>query len=208
MIFIGIIIPIIVFCFIINGTYAYFTATARSEIESALTGTLMLKLSADTTAKINSTAITASQKILPGDTLSFSGTLENAGTHPFYAVFEFVVKVKKESAEDFETILSTYYTFVDSTETKITITDNGGNNSYSANAFLLSSYNASSPNAHKKSFNLSFNFDGETYDEEYENASINYSFKAFAIQSAAIGGAADATDILIKTAQEEHNLAN
>lgn len=205
MVFIGIIIPIIVFCVIINGVYAYFTATAIEEETSTSTGTLMLQLSADTDVKINKNSIATSQKVFPGDTLSFDGTLENAGTHAFYAIFQFeVIVTKKASGSTPEIVESNYYTFVDSTLTEIEITTSeGGETSYSSTAFILEAANEEKTNTYTKTFSIGYLFDGDKYGDDYENASITFSFNAYAIQSSAIGTPEDATKILIDRSNEQ-----
>ena len=205
MILVGIIIPIIIFCVLINGAYAYFTAKSVDEETIAATGSLMVKLSADTEVKINSTSINPNQKVFPGDDLSFDGTLENAGTHAFYALFQFeVIVTKAASGSTPETVDSKYYTFVDSTLTEIQISNNpDGGVTYSATAFKLDAANAAKTNKYTQDFKIGYIFDGEVYSDEYENAAISFSFKAYAIQTSAIGTAQDATAILIGRSIED-----
>ena len=198
MVLLGIIVPALVFFAAINVTYSYFTARSAEIINSTTTSGLLIKLTSDTQPKINSTAVTGTSKLLPGDTLSIDGSVENAGTHTFYAIFEFTVVVTKAaSGSAAEMVLSAYYTIVGSTATQIV--KNGS--TYSATAFLVEAPNEGKTNAYTKAFSLPFTFDGETYNDDYKNANVSYTLKAVAIQSAAIGGASAATDELINMAK-------
>lgn len=198
MVLLGIIIPILTFFAAVNVTYAYFTARAAEMTDSAATGSLLIKLSTDTQAKINSTVLTGTTKLLPGDTLSIDGTVENAGTNSFYAILQLTITVTKAaSGSTAETALSAFYTIQGSTAVKIVETSG----TYSAHAFVVDAANEDKTNTYTKAFSLPHVFDGETYNNDYKNASVTYALKAVAIQNVAIESEAVATTELIRIAQ-------
>lgn len=199
MVLLGIVVPILVFFITVNVTYAYFTARSAAQEGTTATGSVVIRLSTDTQPKVNSTAVTNSTKILPGDTLAMTGTLENAGTHSFYAIFEYkVIVTKAETGSTPESVLLGYYTYVNSTLTQIVKNEDV----YSANAFLLEAANADRTNTFSIDFNIPYTFDGNIFDNDYKNATVTYSLKAVAIQSESIGGAESATAELIKMAED------
>ena len=204
MLLIGIIIPILVFFAIVNVVYAYFTAKPLPIEGSTGTGTIILQLTDGTETQVNSIAKTDSTKLVPGDTLSVVGTIENAGTAHFYVVFEFEVKVKKESESEFSTVLSSYYTIVDDTATEITVEDGV----YSATAFVIEAANDDKTNEYTKDFEISYIFDGETYDNDYKNASVEYTLKISAIQKDALESSAHATELLLRYYAHKKNCVN
>ena len=170
-----------------NATFAYFTATAAKKEATSTTGVVSIKFS-NTKELVNSVETTSSTLLLPGDTLSLTGTVENAGSAQVYVLLEFIVSVKKSDSTTEETVLHEYYTFVSSTLTEIT----GTMGNYSINAGTI---DATTNNT--KSFSLSHKFDGATYDDTYQKAEVTYILYGYAVQSANIS-AADATDLLFE----------
>lgn len=190
MVLVGIIIPILAFFISMNATFAYFTATAEKKQATSETAIVKIKFSDDTSTLINSSTVTSSVQLVPGDTLTIDGDLENSGNVAVYAILEFEVYVTKKDSTTKETAVHKYYTFVDSTLTEIT----GSAGNYSANATMLY---VDSPN-NAKSFTLNYLFDGNTYGNEYKNATVTYSVNGYAIQTVNIdGGASEATELLM-----------
>lgn len=177
MVLLGIIIPFLVFFISMNTTYAFFTATATKKESTTTTATVQITFKTDGVSTVSASTESGEAMVIPGDTLTLTGSLTNVGSADAYAIMEFIVTVQKTGSTDIETVCKKYYTFVDSTLTEIT----GTENNYSTNAGIITS----NTSKHFTSTNaLTFTFTGATYDNSYKNATMNYYINASAIQTA------------------------
>lgn len=173
-----------------NVTYAFFTATAKNS--NAVNKTGLIKIMFDPiTKQLNTTDISGTAQVFPGDTLNINGSLLNDGNNDCYAILEFEVYVQKYGASTKETAVHKYYAYEGSTLKEIT----GTTGSYSTYASIISSTSGSN----KKSFNLSYKFTGEKYDNSYKKATVTYAVYGYAIQTANISQT-KATEELLDTA--------
>ncbi len=185
MILLGFIIPILLFIPIINVTYAYFTAKSKVEAQEASIGDVTISFDDGTSAKLNTTVISNSLRLMPGDTLNFEGSVVNAGTIPFYAIFELKLNIKKTATGSVEETSTCYYTLTNSgstynsTASEITITTEGSTTTYDKYAFVVQ---ANATQNTSQNFKISHEFDGLTYDNAYQGAKVTYSLKVCAIQ--------------------------
>lgn len=177
-----------------NVTYAYFTATATTTQSESSTAIVRIKFDSTTKEIINSTTVTASTLLLPGDELKISGAVENSGTSPVYAVIKLNIQVRKVGETESETVTSKVYAFSGTKLTEII----GASGSYSATAFTLEAPNANKTNVYTKAFEISHLFDVYTYDNSYKNATVTYTLSAHAIQVAYITDADEATTLLLE----------
>ncbi len=92
IVLLGIILPILAFFISMSGVYAYFTARANKEQSSSSTGIVRISTS-DDQLMINGLASTSDSKLLPGDTITYSGKVYNNGTVAEYVIIEFEVKI-------------------------------------------------------------------------------------------------------------------
>ena len=198
MVLIGIVVPLLIFFAMINVTYAYFTARPLPFEGATTSGLVLVRLNGDIKTKINSTETTATSKLLPGDTLSVCGTVENAGTTAIYVLFELEILVTKQGSDDAEQEMLEYFTLVDGTATQINVTTNDdGTKTYSSTAFYIESANEDKTNEFTKDFEISHVFDGEKYNNDYKNASVTYTLKVTSIQRDSMEGSTHATEILM-----------
>ena len=140
---------------------------------------------------INTTDISGTAQVFPGDTLNINGSLLNDGNNDCYAILEFEVYVQKYGASTKETAVHKYYAYEGSTLKEIT----GMSGAYSTYATIISSTSGSN----RKSFNLSYKFDGEKYNNSYKKATVTYAVNGYAIQTANVSQT-KATEELLNTA--------
>lgn len=184
----GIIFSILSFFLTVNLTYAYFTATTAKNGVGSATTALMKVVFSQTSKTINSTVITGSDKLLPNDTFAVTAKLQNTGNVSVYAIVSLVLNITKADSS-VETIRK-YFTLEGSTLKEIT----GAPNNYTNHAFELNA------NASSSTFTASYKFLGTTYDNSYQNARVEYTLKANAIQTANIESNITATNLLMKNA--------
>ena len=119
-----------------NVTYAYFTAQATDITIDKATSAIVRIVTEDTKISIN-TIEYSNQKIVPGDTVTLSGTLKNAGNIDVYVLIKLTVGVKKVD-EASETLSSPIYYIVNN---KSTVDNTGDDETIikgaDDNAFLL-----------------------------------------------------------------------
>ena len=199
MILLGIILPILAFLISVNATFAYFTATSDNNQASATTAMVSLTLGANTAGTINSTAVTTETKLLPGEALSVSGTVENDGNAQIYVILQFSVSVTKAGENTPELLVDKLYSIRDSVLSEIIET---GENSYSSTAFTLNVPNANKTNKYKESFNLEYKFNAAEFDNSYKNAQVNYTVTAHGIQTQNINNLTNGTKLLLEKINE------
>ncbi len=187
----GIVIPILLFFISMTATFAYFTATAEPGKVESQTAYLKINFS-DNNFLANSQAITESVKLLPGDTLSASGTIVNESNVPAYAIVGFKIFAIKQGSSVVEILKDSYYSFDGANAIEIVKTGD----TYTS-AIALDAPNENKTNNCKKTFNLSHTFSFYDYGNEYKNATITYSVKAYAIQTSQIEDGSQATEILL-----------
>ena len=187
MILVGILIPILLFFVSMNITYAYFTAKVQTENASASTAVLKIQFSEETDIYANSQKVTTNTKLLPGDALSVSGAVENVGNAQIYVIIAFKLYVTKSGESTKETLQDEYYSIQDSQTTRITKVDE----TYLVTAFTLD-INAS------KTFEISYLFDVNKFDNTYKNATVSYELQAYALQKETIDDTNEATDLIFQ----------
>ena len=180
---------LLVFLLAINITYAYFSAKTLSQTTTE-TAVLTIKFSDDTTMSVNSQTIVDGIKLLPGDSLTATGKIENNGELKVYTLIKFDIQVEKTSEEEPSKVATKYYTFVGDVLTEIT----ENNETYSHNAFTIN-------NSDSINFSISYEFDFYEFDNEYMNATVSYTLTALAIQHASIDSATSATSLLMEQAK-------
>ena len=179
-----------------NATYAYFTASARAADGTATTATLQIAVSEDTAGLINSSTVTSSTKLIPGDILTIDGSVVNKGNVQAYVILELTISSTKAGASSSTTEEHVFYSLSGSNLIELT----GSNKTYSVNAFVVDPPNANSSNVFSKDFNINYTFDFYHYDNTYKNATVIYTLTAHAIQTANISDAATATELLLEKA--------
>ena len=192
-VFLGLVLPILLFFVGLNFVYAYFTASANPASSNGVTGIIRVGFTNNTTTKeINSASIGDTTKLVPGDVLTISGAVENKGSAPIYAVLNFEIKITKANNET-ETI-SRFYTMKDTTLTTLTgnesnllpISSSGVENEYLQTAFYLNEptqEEGEDPVYDFSPFKLTYIFDGDTYNNSYQDALVEYRATAYAIQT-------------------------
>lgn len=167
----GILVPILLFFVSLNGTFSYFTASAQKHVSNTSTAILSIKVINDQVV-VNSAAYT-SQKIVPGDTLKFTGSLQNLSSIPVYVVAALNTVVTKTNTES--VTLTKYYSRNNTTWVEIGVS----NNKFNANSFEMA-----------KDATLSFSFeqllDGDDFNNDYFGANVKFTLSVFAIQTANI----------------------
>ncbi|MBE7076569.1 MAG: hypothetical protein E7374_01610 [Clostridiales bacterium] len=94
-IFFAVVVPLLVFLFAVGGVYSYYTSTGAGVKEQTATGTLKIGYTTSSCLNINGKQVgmydEEEQKIVesiivPGETVSFTGGLENVGNVSLYAL--------------------------------------------------------------------------------------------------------------------------
>ena len=195
------IIPFLLFFISMNVTYAYFTATATEKKSTATTAVIRVGFDSSTTTEINSNVLTShvDNIFYPGDVLSAQGKIENSGKSNIYAILVFKVLVTKKGETEAQTAIEKYYSF-DGSGNQVEIVVS--NNSFSNNACLIEAPNANKTNNYTRSFSVSYEFVGADYDDDYQEASVEYLIAAYAVQTTNLEGtgtqAENATEILME----------
>ena len=180
---------LLVFLLAINVTYSYFSAKTLSQ-SSTETAVLSINFSDDTKMFANTQTVVDGVKLLPGDTLTATGKVENNGELQVYTLIKFDIRVKKTTDEKPSTVAIKYYTLIGNDSTEII----ENNETYSHNAFTINSDDS-------KNFSISYKFDFYEYNNEYMNATVSYTLTALAIQYIAIANATEATTLLMEQAK-------
>ena len=192
MLIIGVVLPILLFFISMNATYAFFTASAMKKEATARTGIIRIEFNGDLTEQVNSTTVSETTKVLPGDILTLEGVVKNTGNSSCYVILEFKIDIATSGEETASSTQTKYYTFSGSTLTEIIETESG----YSAVAFTLDE-NAT------KSFTLTYEFDLYVFDNTYKNATANYFVSAYSIQTKNLTDTTAVTTMLLEQAQGE-----
>lgn len=180
----GLVLPVLLFFVAVEIAYAYFTAVATSK-GSAATPVITISFT-DASAEINAKPITGSTKLIPGETLSVAGKINNTGTADVYAIITFKIKITKQNGLT-ENKVSKYYTLNNSDLREI----KGTATNYSYYAFELTQGSST------EIFQVEHNFNFNNYNNSYKNAVIEYELAAEAIQKNGIETNISATDILM-----------
>ena len=186
MILLGIIIPVLAFFIAINAAYAYFTATTTTSVSSE-TAQLIINFTDSTNVYADSEIITTSTLLLPGETISASGSVENPGNVQAYTIIKFEVLVTKLGAASSEVIEQHYYTISNSTLTEIT----ENNDELSDTAFVLNPRDS-------QTFEVEYVLDFNYFDNEYQQATVTYTLQACSIQTMLMTDATEATELLLE----------
>ena len=195
----GLVLPILVFFISYTAVFAYFTSTSRNEIDTSAAIVKIGFKAEEGASKISheiQTGSTTSSEatIMPGDTLIANATIVNEGNVDVYAIFNFVVNIKKSNGTT-EIDVNDFYTFnSDGTVKKLIAT----NDVYTNEACLMT------PNQ-TIDVSVSKHFKGLFYGNEYKQAQVTYSITAMAIQTVNIGTAVNATNLLINNTNENYS---
>ncbi len=163
----GIILALL-FCLSFGSAYAYFTATAKEQVANVSTAIIRVGFSDDTTEQIlSSSAVVVDNRALePGDSVGFSGAIENIGTDSIYAMLVFEVKVNDNLVD------TSYYTADGKTEL---VADLSGK--YTDETTIIPATTQNSV-----AFSLNYLLDGDTYGNSYQNQSVSINITVLAIQ--------------------------
>ena len=178
-----------------NATFAYFTSSVELDKSTSQTGVIKIAITDDTAWKVNSASISANTKLIPGDTLTVDGTVENAGNAQFYAILQLKINVTKSGETTAETIANKYYTYSGTTLKEITVKGDG---SVTATAFIVDAPNANKTNTYTKAFSVPYTFDFYQFDNSYKNARVSYSVFAHAIQTKNLTDTTQVTKMLME----------
>lgn len=180
----------------LNTVYAYFTASSTAPAKVTHTGSIDVTFDVDDASSIVATTETGTTKIIPGDTLTLSGTVTNVGTADAYVILAYAIKIQKVGAQGYETLAQNHLTF-NAENNLVEITGTTGN--YPNLATLIKTTENDNSKSFASTNAITYKFDAQTYDNSFQNAKIKYEISAYAIQTAHITQA-DATDMLLKTA--------
>ena len=180
----GLIIPILVFLLVFNGSYAYFTATAKAQNSTTTTAIIKIGFTDDIATTIKESGATVTRaKLIPGDSVTFKGTVQNTGTADLYAIVSYELEVIK--TDNTSSVVKSGYLNAVGSELVL------GDGVYTTAATLMA-VNAIN------SFEVSHEFDFFEYDNTYKNAQVIFRAKAQAIQQSNIASASAATFILME----------
>ncbi len=193
-ILLGILLPILAFFISMNATFAYFSSSAKMEENVSQTGVIKIKITDETAWKVNSASISASTKLVPGDTLSVEGAVENEGTAQFYAILQLKINVTKSGETTANTVANKYYTYSGTTLKEIVVKGDG---SVTSTAFVVDAPNANKTNTYTKTFSIPYTFDFYQFDNSYKNAKVNYSVYAHALQTKNLADTTSVTKMLM-----------
>ena len=186
--------PILAFFISMNATFAYFTSSVDFGESTSQAGIIKIKITDDTAWKVNSASISASTKLIPGDTLNVEGTVENAGNAQFYAILQLKIDVTKSGETTAETVSNKYYTYSGTTLKEIAVIGDG---SVTATAFIVDAPNANKTNTYTKAFSIPYTFDFYKFNNSYKNAKVNYYVYAHAIQTKNLTDTTSVTKMLM-----------
>lgn len=197
-------IPFLLFFIAMHSTYAYFTATASEKKSTASTATIQILLTEPERSFVDiydniissEAADQIQNQVLPGNTIYFNGTLINKGNAECYVLIKFTIDITKAGSSTTENFTTEYYSFANNEQIEITEKDG----EYSNNVGIIPKNNNSVENtSDERDFTLSFEIDGKRFTDAYQGATLNYSIKAYAIQTVHIpDGAAGATALLME----------
>ena len=186
--------------------YAYFTANPLPFEGATESGVVYIKVNQTPTINISEGSTKVERtNLVPGDTLSICGTIENGGTKDVYVLFQMKITITKYGSTTEEKVIGAFFTIVKNTETGedeqhkiVSSTDDDGNVQFSENAFIIKSPNSDKTNTNEyiKPFEVSFTFDGATYGNEYKKATVTYYLNIVSIQKDALT-ASEATQLLM-----------
>lgn len=180
----GLIIPILVFLLVFNGSYAYFTATAKAQNSTTTTAIIRIGFTDDIATTIKESGATVTRaKLIPGDSVTFKGTVQNTGTADFYAIVSYELEVIK--TDNTSSIVKSGY--LNAAGSELVMSD--GVYTTAATPMAVNAIN---------SFEVSHEFDFFEYDNTYKNAQVIFRAKAQAIQQSNIASASAATFILME----------
>lgn len=229
MLLVGIIVPFLAFFISMNTVYAYFTATSVRHHSSSNTAIVKINIADSDNDVTNSNNVsvynpesaekTLLRNVLPGDTISVSGTIVNKSTAECYVILQFGINVT-QSDNSVETVCNKIYTFaIDEEDSSAYVQKEiiGTTDNYNITAKTICADNENENNTEdERAFELSYTFygckptedyDGVIFDDSYKHATISYFVKVFAIQSANLASTSEqsaivATNLLIEQTKE------
>lgn len=192
----GILIPIVLFYLSFNVAYAFFTATAKTADGIITTGIMKVQFSEDSEIVMIDESI-ESVFVLPGDTLTITGAVENIGTVPMYALLEVTINIEESrngQTINYVTAEKNYYR-VDTNGTKIRY--DLVNDVYITGCTLINQDVATD-------FSIDYTLHGESYGSEYQGKAMQVIVKVYGIQTVNLNDGVsgntidvDATNILL-----------
>ena len=165
----GIILPLIVFLLAMNIVYALFTASSKT-LASDGHNTSSIKIGFSSGTTLNGTEISSASgtitNLLPGDTITLAGAVENNGASDLYFIINF--KLTMTVNNNVIVMASSNYTFNGNTIVAL-----DGENYTDATSLAVSG---------SKNFTLNYTLD-VNYDNTYQGATIGYNLSGYAIQT-------------------------
>ena len=165
----GIILPMIIFLLSLNVVYALFSASAAPIASAQTTGVIRIGFTNDT--KVNNVAISSTSStitnLVPGDDITVTGKVVNAGNSPLYYLLNLKLQITKSGSASSTTILNKVYTMSSNNVVEYNSTNNAAASSSTQNEEI--------------SFSITHTLSTE-YGNEYQNAEITYIVTAYAIQ--------------------------
>ena len=165
----GIMLPLIVFLLAMNIVYALFTASSRTLASDGNT-TAAVKIGFSQETTLNNTPISSASgtitNLLPGDTITIAGAVENNGNASLYFIINFQLTITLSNTTT--TLTNSNYTFNGNTLVVLdgeTYTD----------ATMLAT-NAT------KNFTLNYTLD-PNYGNTYQGVTLGYNLSGYAIQT-------------------------
>ncbi len=184
-ILIGLSIVILVFLITMGSTFAYFTATAKKNQTNFSLAMIKIGFTEDTTMQIiTSSTGSTSLNVLPGDKVSYKGSVKNIGNKPLFAILEFQVEIEGKD----KPLTRVYYTA-------------DGNTRITKEADEYITPSTLIKEGEIESFTVAFRLNPNIYNNEYKNKKIRLKVVAHAIQYDNIIDPVLATNIMMKDAE-------
>lgn len=195
----GFLIPILFFYLFSSVAYAYFTASAKT-IEGAITtGIMKVAFSEDTEISVSAQTING-LAMLPGDSLTIKGSVENVGSASMYALLQVDLNIESSKNGDtinYTTMETRYYTVnvQDIDNDTEQDTDNDTELVYDEDEDVYTTGSTLIANGETKKFKMKYKLDGNSFDSDYQGKAIQIVVTVYAIQIVGLNDGIDGNTI-------------
>ena len=181
----GFLIPILFFYLFSSVAYAYFTASAKTVEGTITTGIMKVAFSEDTEISVSAQTING-LAILPGDSLTIVGSVENVGSASMYALLQVDLNIESSKNGDiinYTTMETRYYT---ATGTEMVYDED--EDVYTTGSTLIAKSGT-------KDFDMECTLDGDSFDSDYQGKAIQIVVTVYAIQIVGLNDGIDGNTI-------------